>query len=89
MEKLSALEVEKLKVDIKTLKKKIHILKYVGSSIEERFQLLDLKGDLELSRFLLKQDAELEEKAKVGFETPTKPKRKPRAKAAPKTPTKD
>lgn len=72
MEKLNALEVEKLKVDIKTLKKKIHILKYVGSSIEERFQLLDLKGDLELSKFLLKQDEDKVEKDVIGFETTPK-----------------
>ena len=69
MEKLSDIEIKKLKVDIKTLKKKIHILKYVGSSIEERFSLLDLKGDLELSKFLLQQDKELVEKESIGFDT--------------------
>ena len=75
IEKLDKLERLKLKVDIKTLTKKISILKFKGeSSLENEFMILDLKGDLELSKYLLKQDSKKTKKIKneIGF---TKPKK--------------
>ena len=72
METLSKLERLKLKIDKKTLKKKISILKIMGSkSLDERFAKLELQADLRLTKYLLKEDAKSKriKAAIVGFET--------------------
>ena len=88
METLSKLERLKLKIDKKTLKKKISILKIMGSkSLDERFAKLELQADLRLTKYLLKEDAKSKriKAAIVGFETNVKEVVKKPAHKHPKT----